>query len=87
MFCRAVQDVWSKCESACALSASTPVVFLNMADKAQTETGLERDLIRRIAEAEYHVMLLGTFLRCAQYGLLERLAFPRMMSGYGGCGA
>lgn len=58
-----------------------------MTDEVQSGTGLERDLIQNVAEVEYHVMWLGVFLRCARYGPIDRLAYPRIVSGCDGGGA
>lgn len=49
-----------------------------MTDKVPSGTGLERDLIRKVAEIEYIVTSHGAFLRCARYRPIERLAYARM---------
>lgn len=49
---QAVQDVWCKYQSACRLGVPTSVIFLNVTDGEQAETGLERDLIQKVAELE-----------------------------------
>lgn len=57
-----------------------------MTDKAQSSTGLERNLVQTVAEAKYNVSSLGAFLRSARYGSIERLAYPRMVAGCEGGG-
>lgn len=69
------------------LEYSTPVVFAYMIDKAHLGTGLERELIQKVAEVEYHVLLPGVFSHCVRYGPIDCLAFPRMVSSCEGGGA
>lgn len=45
-------------------------------------TRLKRDSIQNVANVEYHVLSLVLFLRCVWYGLTNRLAYHRMVSGY-----
>lgn len=58
-----------------------------MMDKAQSRTVLERDLIQKVAEVENNVTWLDVFSRSAWYGPTECLAYPRMVSCFGGGGA
>lgn len=74
VFHQVFQDVWGKCKCTRAMDIPKPLGFSYMTDKAQSGTGLKRDLIQKVAEAEYHVMSLGAFLHCARYGLVERLS-------------
>lgn len=77
---QAVQDEWNGCKSFCAWSIQTPVVCAYMTDKAQSKTGLERELIQMFAEAEYHVLSLGAILRYVRYGTVDYLSYPRTLS-------
>lgn len=58
-----------------------------MTNKVKPKTSLECDLIQRGAEAKSLVMSPGAFLHCVWYGLIERLAYLRMVNGCKGGGA
>lgn len=76
---QAVQNTWAECKSISALRVSTPVRFLKMKNKAQSVGSLEHDLFHKFADVLYRVMCLGAFLRCARYGLADRLNHPWMV--------
>lgn len=57
----------------------TLVMFSYMTSMAQSQTGLEHDLIQKVAENEYNVMSPGAFLRFARFVLTDNLAYPRMV--------
>lgn len=63
------------------------VIVLYMTDIAQSETGLERDLIQKAAEVEYCVMALSAFLHCVEYGPIDHFAYSSMVNGCSGGGA
>lgn len=46
-----------------------------------------RNLVQKVAETEYKVSLLGTFLRGAWYGLMEWLPYPQTIAFCEGGGA
>lgn len=48
-------------------------VFANMTYTAQLDFRLERNLIQKVAEPDFHVLSLGAFLRCVRYSPLDRL--------------
>lgn len=79
--------MWRECKSACALGTSTPVIFLFMTIKAQSGTGLERDLIQKVAEIKYRVSSHSEILRFEQYGPIECLNYSWMGSGCSAGGA
>lgn len=56
-------------------------------NRGRSGTIWERDLVQKEAEVEYAVTSLGVLLRCARYGPIERLGYPRVVSGCGGGGA
>lgn len=58
-----------------------------MTEKAQSGTGLERDLVQTIAEFEYHLMSLGALISCVRYGLIGLLVYRRMVFDWIGGGA
>lgn len=68
---------WVK--SSRVLSIPTPVLFEYMTDKTQSEIGLERELIQKTSDNEYHMFLFGAFLRCVQYGPIDCLSYPQMV--------
>lgn len=47
--------VWIGCVRSRALGILTPVVFLYLTDKVRSETGLDRDLVQKVAGVEYNV--------------------------------
>lgn len=71
LFYQAVQEVQAKCVSFRALGTPTLVLFSYWADKTQSGTGLERDLIQKNAKVKYIVMSVGALLRCARYNPVE----------------
>lgn len=87
VFLQAFKDVWAECESSRAMGIPTPVVFLYLTDMAQSKSSLQLNSIQKIGEVEFHVMLLGAFLRCARYYPTDRLAYPRTVFGCSGGGA
>lgn len=75
-FCHALWDVQAECGSSRALSILTLVVFAYMTNKAQPGTGLERELIQKVAEVEYHLPPLGAF---SSYVLVVQLTVRRIL--------
>lgn len=55
-----------------------------MTDMLQSTTGLEHELIRKVAEIIYSVTSLGPFFRCARYRPKESMPYCREMSGSDG---
>lgn len=86
MFYQTYENVRFEYKNAPALGIPTPVSFPYMADKVQTGTWLGRNLIQKLAKVEYDATSLVVLLRYGQYGPIERLAYPRTVSGYGGGG-
>lgn len=84
---QAVEPVWVGSESFHVLGILIPVVSSYVTDKAQSRTGLERDLVQNVAEVAYNVAPLGTFLRGARYSPIEHLVYHRMVAGCEGSGA
>lgn len=87
LFRQAVKEVWVECESFCTLGVPTPVYFVFMTDQAHSGTSLERDLVQKVAEDEYHVTMLGAFLRYVRYVPFEGYAYLRTAPGCEGGGA
>lgn len=56
-----IQNVCCECESARVFGIPETIVFSYMTGKAQSKTGLKRDLIKKVAWVEYHETLLGSF--------------------------
>lgn len=74
MFYQAVQDVCCDSESSSVLGIFTLVNVSYTMEKAQSETGFERDLTKKVVEVECHMTSVGDFLPCVQYSLIKRLA-------------
>lgn len=56
------------------------LVFSYITVNEHSGAGLERDLIQKNVEAEYHVMSFGTFLRWSPYDHIGHLAYLRVVS-------
>lgn len=84
---QAVQDLWLECKLSRVLGTSALVIFLYISDRLQYGTGLDHDLLHKVAEVGHHVMSLGPLLSCAWYGVIECLAHLWMVSDCSGGGA
>lgn len=81
VFYQGVRYVLVECKSSHALVIPTPVVFVNMMNKARPETGLDREWIQKVSGTQHHVLSLGVFSHCVRYGPTDRSAFSLIVSG------